>query len=244
MSFPKAYLRLDPNIDAHPDWEGIVLLMLWANRQPRRGYFQPATVTKILGRKRAQEFLVPRPGKKRPDLVEQRDGTLYLDGWDDWQEGDLTVGERVRRLRAKRSATVTAPLPTRTKRHKALGVRRQALGSRHESTNGGAVERAGGNNGGPPAPPASASRWILDHDEGDPLERRLAARIAHLARLVAERDGEADPLEILKAVSSTPEGKSLDHIRGAPDRWIEPTLRACDEFEADLTGGDEPPGGA
>jgi uncharacterized protein YdaU (DUF1376 family) len=104
----------------------------------------------------------------------------------------------------------------------------------------GADSRAGGDrsNSSPPTPPASVARWALDHDPGNPVEVRLASRIAHLASLVAERDGDADALEILAAVSATAEGKSLDHIRGAPDKWLEPTLRACDKFESDLTGGD------
>lgn len=117
------------------------------------------------------------------------------------------------------------------------------------SADADADSRAGGadrnsrapGNGSPPAPPASDTRWVLDHDTSNPVEVRLASRVAHLSRLVAERDGEADPKEILLAVSATEEGKTLDHIRGAPDRWLEPTLRACDRFEADLMGGDEPP---
>lgn len=109
---------------------------------------------------------------------------------------------------------------------------------------GGAVRTAAPSNGGPPAPPASDRAWILDHDPSDPLESRLASRVAHLARRMAERDGEADPLEILKAVSATTEGQSLDHIRGARANWIEPTLRACDRFEEDNFGGeDHPPDG-
>lgn len=108
----------------------------------------------------------------------------------------------------------------------------------------GAAERAGGgrSNSRPPAPPASAPKGdLLDHDPGHPVEVRLASRIAHLTALVRRRDGAAEPLDVLVAVSSTEEGTHLDHIRGAPDKWLEPTLRACDRFETDNFGGDEPP---
>ena len=100
---PKAYLRLDPLIDSHPDWAAMVTLVLWANRQPRRGYFKTLEVIrKLIGRRRLDACIARR------DLAEQPDGTYYLLGWDDWQEGDFTVGERMRRYRNKHvTGTVT-----------------------------------------------------------------------------------------------------------------------------------------
>lgn len=100
----------------------------------------------------------------------------------------------------------------------------------------GGDRRAGGgrSNSSSPAPPATSAPWVLDHDPGNPIEVRLASRISHLAHLVAAREGEASANDILAAVSSTEDGKFLDHIRGAQDNWLEPTLRACDKFEADM----------
>lgn len=144
---PKAYLRIDPNLDQHPDALGMLRMICAANRQHPRGYFQPETARAILGRKRLAQFVTLRPGKKRPDLTELPDGRLYLDGWEHWQEGDWTVGERVARLREKRDSgvaeAVTEPLPeTVTKPlspSEALGVKAVETDLRTENNGTGAV---------------------------------------------------------------------------------------------------------
>lgn len=108
---PKAYLRADPNLDQHPDPGAMVILMCEANRQPERGRFKALDRARsIIGRKRMQACV------DRGDLVAQPDGRWLLSGWDEWQEGDFTVGERMARLRAKKrnkvtAATVTPPSP-------------------------------------------------------------------------------------------------------------------------------------
>lgn len=139
---PKVYLRLDPNLDAHADPEAMLKLMLWANRQPHRGRFRDlAVLRRVLGPKRLQAAI------DRGDLREDEDGTgYYLAGWDEWQEGDHTVGERVARIRDRRKSTrarqeapsnagaelqaverygaVTSPFPERKSPSEALGVGR------------------------------------------------------------------------------------------------------------------------
>ena len=91
---PKAYLRMSPNLDAHPDPGAMVILMCWANRQIPRGHFKTLDALRgALGAKRLKQCL------DRGDLVRRRSGRYYLDGWDEWQEGDFTVGDRVARLR-------------------------------------------------------------------------------------------------------------------------------------------------
>lgn len=95
---PKAYLRIDPNIDhTHTSPGDMVTLLCAANRQPRRGLFKsPELALKVLGRGLLTRAL------KRGDLVSHGDG-LYVAGWDEWQEGDFTVGERMKRLRRRRN---------------------------------------------------------------------------------------------------------------------------------------------
>ena len=107
---PRAYLRMDPNIDQHPDPLGMVLLLCAAHRQPHRGRFKSmAVLTRLLGRARIAKL------SERGDVVTLDDGVLYVDGWDEWQEGDLTVRDRMARLRARdRNNGVTAPLHDRT----------------------------------------------------------------------------------------------------------------------------------
>lgn len=94
---PKAYLRIDPNLDAtHPAPGDMVALLCAANRQPRRGRFKtPELAERVLGRSLYRRCL------DRGDLV--MNGTwCYVDGWEEWQEGDVNVGERMRRLRERR----------------------------------------------------------------------------------------------------------------------------------------------
>lgn len=93
---PKAYLRIDPNIDfTHPAPGDMVALICAANRQPKRGLFKsPEIARRVLGRGLFERSM------KRGDLVQNGAG-VYVDGWQEWQEHDWTVGERMRRLRSR-----------------------------------------------------------------------------------------------------------------------------------------------
>jgi hypothetical protein len=107
---PKAYLRLDPDIDQkHPDngWEYIRLLCA-SNRQRPRGIFTGrATLEAIFGKAAVKRFY------DRADVFDREDGRAETAGWDAWQEGDLTVAERVRRTRSNTVPRVTHALPAR-----------------------------------------------------------------------------------------------------------------------------------
>jgi hypothetical protein len=74
----------------------MVALLCAANRQPQRGYFKSGEIARsALGR-----ALVAR-SVARGDLRANGSG-YYVDGWREWQEEDITVGERMRRLRERR----------------------------------------------------------------------------------------------------------------------------------------------
>jgi hypothetical protein len=110
---PKAYLRFHPDIDQHPDVEGMVMVLCAANRQTPRGRFHDIKALErvLLGdKKRAAAFLKPRMAGKTPDISQLADGTLYVVGWDEWQEGDWTVGERQKRIRERRESGSLEPL--------------------------------------------------------------------------------------------------------------------------------------
>lgn len=94
---PKAYLRIDPNLDStHPAPGDMVALLCAANRQPNRGYFKTEEVARTaLGRPLFTRSVA------RGDLRKNGSG-YHVDGWDEWQEGDINVGERMRRLRDRR----------------------------------------------------------------------------------------------------------------------------------------------
>lgn len=117
LVLPRVYLRMSPNLDQHPDPEGMVLLLCAANRQPTRGRFRDKrTLSRALGAGRLKRFLA------RGDIVMLADG-WYVDGWDEWQEGDLTVGERQARIRdRRRDSAVTQPLSDRAAPSDAIDV--------------------------------------------------------------------------------------------------------------------------
>ncbi len=106
---PKAYLRIDPALAfTHPRPDLFLRLLCLANMQPARGRFRDWRLLCSLFAMADVESL-----RDRGDL-EEEGGRWYVAGWDEWQEGDLEVGERMRRLRAKRrNPAVTEASPGR-----------------------------------------------------------------------------------------------------------------------------------
>jgi len=220
---PKAYLRIDPNLDQHPDAPGMLKMICAANRQHPRGYFQRVTALSILGRKRLAEFTTPRPGKKRPDLVELPDGRLYLEGWEHWQEGDWTVGERVQRLREKRSGGVTEPLPEPVTEplppSEALGVKASGTDQRP-----GSKARA-------QEPDPKAANPLVDRDT-------LVAEGYRLIGVIKALEG-LDPTEILHKASDW-KGFSYVALDAIPDNRLAQTLAKLRSWARKLKGEPEP----
>jgi hypothetical protein len=122
-ALPKAYLRIDPHLaSTHESAGEFIRLLEAAFQQPRRGRFKNIAVLRAaVGRGVADRGVARRDvvGHGSEEDCKREDGTtrdfcsadlphLYLNGWDEWQEGDHTVGERMRRVRArKRNSTVT-----------------------------------------------------------------------------------------------------------------------------------------
>ena len=109
---PRAYLRIDPNLDLTQDDPGaFIRLLCAAARQPDRGRFRTRVLLeRAVGKPKARVFI------ERCDVSPLPDGRYYVEGWDEWQEGDYTVAERMRRMRERRAArhaVTPAPSPER-----------------------------------------------------------------------------------------------------------------------------------
>jgi hypothetical protein len=114
----RAYLRLDPAIFERkaldqgyplPAVAAFVGVLCQAEHQPQRGKFRDERLLRaLLGPAgRWVGYLIDHG-----DLVRLADGRLYVDGWDEWQEGDWRVAERVTRIRDRRKANGTAATVT------------------------------------------------------------------------------------------------------------------------------------
>ena len=108
----RAYIRLATDLPDrkrdYPDgaFRAFVTILALADGQPLRGQFHNTGVLRAyLGRLARWVPYLESEG----DLQVAPDGQVYVVGWAEWQEGDLTVAERMRRLRARRNG-VTAPV--------------------------------------------------------------------------------------------------------------------------------------
>jgi hypothetical protein len=108
----RAYIRVDPGLyerkvieDSYPlpAFAALVGCFCMAELQPVRGRFRDQSVLRALlgvGSKWVPYLI------EQGDLIVQANGSLYVDGWDEWQEGDVTVKERMVRIRNRRRVTV------------------------------------------------------------------------------------------------------------------------------------------
>lgn len=90
-------------------------ILCLADYQPERGRFGSLGVVKALlegpnGEGRAYARQVPYLVAHK-DLVVLPGGVVYVDGWDELQEGDLDVPTRMRRYRDRKAVTAPSPDP-------------------------------------------------------------------------------------------------------------------------------------
>lgn len=188
-ALPRAYLRIDPNIDqVYPELRStFVGLLCAAHRQPARGRFRDRRLLEALcGRAYVGRAFA------RGDVVEQTDATVYVVGWDEWQEGDMTVADRMRRMRDRRKRNAVTPPPS-PRRH---AVTTDASSKESTST----VVGVGVSVSVPPNPPPSGGhgsratrtnpRALADFarraDEEERDQRRAASRAIHQRYLHGE----------------------------------------------------------
>ncbi len=227
---PKAYLRIDPNLDStHPRPGDFIRLLCAGHRQPHRGRFRDREVLELAVGAEAAAYLL-----NREDVIPER-GRLYIDGWDEWQEGDFTVGERMARVRAKRRTPrkrVTGQL--RSERNSSVTVRQGGKAARQQGSKAARrlsttppLAAAKANGGGKDEGALSLSP-LPDHDPRKPLEAELAGLVAELAGLVGSTTAH-----VLESVSATPGGKHITEIRGASPRWLRQSIRDCARFRSE-----------
>lgn len=101
----RAYIRVDPGLFDRKVFEddyplgavaALVGCLCYGETQAIRGTFRDAALLRaLLGPAgRWVPYLI-----EHGDLIEQPNGHLYIDGWHEWQEGDVTVPERMARIR-------------------------------------------------------------------------------------------------------------------------------------------------
>lgn len=112
----RAYLRYSPSTfkdkvvdDGYPAgaFAAFSAVLCLAEEQPERGRFRSERLLRLLldepkdgvrlGWGKWVSYLVDHG-----DIRRQQDGSLYVVGWDEWQEGDVTVAERMKRLRDRK----------------------------------------------------------------------------------------------------------------------------------------------
>lgn len=133
----RAYLRLDPMFferkvmdQGYPAGAATALVGVFclAEHQPERGRFRNERLLKALLADYAKwvPYLL-----QHGDIVETADGRIYPPGWDEWQEGDWKVGERLDRIKKRRGDA--SPRSSGAKRTAAWRLRKTILERDHET---------------------------------------------------------------------------------------------------------------
>lgn len=102
----RAYIRLDPEFadrkEDYPDgaFASLIALFCAAAVHSRQGTFKSEKLVRVILGRRARwlKYLLEHSDVRRLD-----DGSLYIDGWEEWQEGNWKVAERMQRVRSKRN---------------------------------------------------------------------------------------------------------------------------------------------
>lgn len=240
----RAYLRYSPRafhekvvVDGYPPgaYAAFNAVLCLAEEQPERGRFRSEKLLRLMldepedgvriGWGKWVRYLIDHG-----DLMRQDRGSLYVVGWDEWQEGDVTVAERMTRLRAKKShgadrngsgesdtpSIVTVP-----------SERRQAA-----EAGGGGGSRGGG---GGHAPADDVMRHGLPHIDPETagvLESATGLMMttihgwpaAELDRLCEQRSGERVRASVRRVVDGQAERPSWEQLVGAVRADLEPPI--------------------
>lgn len=172
-TLPDCYERKAFGTDRHPPYPPAAIAcflgcLCFAEQQPERGRFKSRRLLAVLlegprGQGRSEARMIPFL-IQHGDLVELADGSLYVEGWDELQEGNWQVAERMSRYRA-RAHPVT---PTVT-----VGVTVSTVtGPSRVEVEANSGKRLAGD--GAEAPPRNTPRrvlhqWLSDHGAAAPV---------------------------------------------------------------------------
>lgn len=177
----RAYLRLDPNayerkviqqgysLQLYAAFMGVLCV---AERQPTRGVFRDERLLRaLLGP--AGRYVTDMIAKG--DLIVRADGTLYVDGWEEWQEGDWKVGERVQRIRnRKRTAPTVTPTVT--------PVTEPTVDTPSDGDRLSVIDGGGGDVANPPNPPSRRGGRRADKTNARALAAEMTRQLEEAAR--------------------------------------------------------------
>jgi hypothetical protein len=212
----RAYLRLSPRafhekvvVDRYPPgaFAAFLAVLCLAEEQPERGRFRSEKLLRLLLDEPAEGVHVGwgkwlRHLVDHGDLVRQKGGVLYVAGWDEWQEGDVTVTERMNRLRSRKRPDVTVPVtpdvtvpvtPPVTVPIVTVPSERKAYSESESESRSGGPSR-------PPSPNGQEDR----HDEGRLVggftaeERRIMAATASAAVKAPPKKPPPDDAEVIE----------------------------------------------
>jgi hypothetical protein len=183
----RAYLRLDPELLDHkgsyPDgaFRAFVETLCLAEQQPRRGTFKNERLLRVLLERRARwvPYLI-----EHEDLIRGDNGSLYVDGWTEWQEGDWKVHERIARVRNRKTRNVTVPTVTNGTVPTVLARAAEAVSGKRLAVSGGGAPLQ---NGSPPLSDEERTEAIA-HNRSL-IEETQDPAIARAARKALEKLG-------------------------------------------------------
>lgn len=191
---PRSYFRTLPDLyerkvfgtETHPAYSPLALTcfvgaLCFAEQQSPRGRFKSRRLLEVLlvGPKgkgaaiaRQITFLITNG-----DLIELPDGSLYIEGWDELQEGNWQVAERMSRYRARTHA-VTVPVTPDVTVPVTVDPSRVVSGGQLS----GMAEGRAAVTPRQPSPAQKVKAWLRDHEISQPVGWE-SSKVNELARL-------------------------------------------------------------
>jgi hypothetical protein len=251
-TLPDLYERKAFGTSTHPAYSGAQIacfmgVLCFAEQQPERGRFKSRRLLTVLldgphgeGKAIAKHlgFLI-----EQRDVTELDDGSLVVEGWDELQEGNWQVAERMTRYRARKHA-VTLPTVTVVTPDRVTAQSRVEVEAVVEAVSGGRPAREADDDD----PAFPLRQWLAAHSaavrDGDGYHRKLC-------QLVATDSGKTcdDVIVAFERLKANGARTSKQFVMGAEDALF-PTIKVdtnkaptvpAGKYAAMVEEGDDPP---